>query len=148
MTSEGRFSKFSAEARKVLLHAQEEAHRFNHNYLGTEHLLLGLLRAEDGVASPVLARFGIDISKVRDSIDVIVGRGDRKVSGELGLTPRTKKVIELAADESRRLAHDYIGPEHILLGLVHEREGVAMIVMHSLGASRDEVREQVLRGAD
>ena len=120
-----RFDKFTERARRVLTLAQEEAQRFNHNYIGTEHLLLGLVREGDGVAAKVLANLGVELNKVRSAVEFIIGRGDRAVLGEIGLTPRAKKVIELAVDEARRLNHHYIGTEHLLLGLVREGEGIA-----------------------
>src|SRR3972149_5054367 len=113
-----RFDKFTERARKVLTLAQEEAQRFNHNYIGTEHLLLGLVREGDGVAAKVLANLGVELNKVRSAVEFIIGRGDRTVTGEIGLTPRAKKGIELAVDAARRLSHHYIGTEHLLLGLV------------------------------
>ena len=120
-----RFDKFTERARRVLTLAQEEAQRFNHNYIGTEHLLLGLVREGDGVAAKVLSNLGVDLNKVRSAVEFIIGRGDRAGTGEIGLTPRAKKVIELAVDEARRLNHSYIGTEHLLLGLVREGEGIA-----------------------
>ena len=139
-----RFDKFTERARKVLTLAQEEAQRFNHNYIGTEHLLLGLVREGDGVAAKVLANMGVELNKVRSAVEFIIGRGDRMVMGEIGLTPRAKKVIELAVDEARRLNHHYIGTEHLLLGLVREGEGIAAGVLESLGVSLDKVRAQVI----
>src|SRR5213593_3369522 len=140
-----RFDKFTERARKVLTLAQEEAQRFNHNYIGTEHLLLGLVREGDGVAAKVLANLGVELNKVRSAVEFIIGRGDRMVMGEIGLTPRAKKVIELAVDEARRLGHHYIGTEHLLLGLVREGEGIAAGVLESLGVSLDKVRAEVTR---
>jgi ATP-dependent Clp protease ATP-binding subunit ClpC len=139
-----RFDKFTERARKVLTLAQEEAQRFNHNYIGTEHLLLGLVREGEGVAAKVLANMGVELNKVRSAVEFIIGRGDRVVMGEIGLTPRAKKVIELAVDEARRLNHHYIGTEHLLLGLVREGEGIAAGVLESLGVSLDKVRAQVI----
>src|SRR4051794_11667473 len=139
-----RFDKFTERARKVLQLAQEEAQRFNHNYIGTEHLLLGLVREGEGVAAKVLANMGVELNKVRSAVEFIIGRGDRMVMGEIGLTPRAKKVIELAVDEARRLNHQYIGTEHLLLGLVREGEGIAAGVLESLGVSLDRVRAQVI----
>src|SRR5579884_4312680 len=117
-----RFDRFTERARHVLSLAQEEAHRFRHNYIGTEHLLLGLIREGDGVAARVLRRMGVDLNKARGSIEAIIGRGKHLVAGEVGLTPRAKKVIELAVEEARYLNHDYIGTEHLLLGLIREGE--------------------------
>src|SRR5437762_2225577 len=139
-----RFDKFTERARKVLQLAQEEAQRFNHNYIGTEHLLLGLVREGEGVAAKVLANLGVDLNKVRRAVEFIIGRGDRTVAGDIGLTPRAKKVIELSVDEARRLNHHYIGTEHLLLGLVREGEGIAAGVLESLGVSLDKVRSQVI----
>jgi len=140
-----RFDKFTERARKVLTLAQEEAQRFNHNYIGTEHILLGLVREGDGIAARVLANLGIELPKVRSAVEFIIGRGDRMVVGEIGLTPRAKKVIELAVDEARRLNHTYIGTEHLLLGLVREGEGIAAGVLESLGVSLEKVRTQVVQ---
>ena len=140
-----RFDKFTERARRVLTLAQEEALRFNHNYIGTEHLLLGLVREGEGVAAKVLSNMGVELNKVRSAVEFIIGRGDRQVMGEIGLTPRAKKVIELAVDEARRLGHHYIGTEHLLLGLVREGEGIAAGVLESLGVSLDKVRAEVTR---
>ena len=126
-----RFDKFTDRARKVLTLAQDEAQRFNHNYIGTEHLLLGLVREGEGVAARVLENMNVELPKVRTAVEFIIGRGDRPVVGEVGLTPRAKRVIELAIDEARRLGHNYIGTEHLLLGLVREGEGIAAGVLES-----------------
>ncbi|HUZ78637.1 MAG TPA: ATP-dependent Clp protease ATP-binding subunit [Chloroflexota bacterium] len=125
--------------------AQEEAQRFNHNYIGTEHLLLGLVREGEGVAAKVLGNLGVELNKVRSAVEFIIGRGDRMVVGEIGLTPRAKKVIELAVDEARRLGHHYIGTEHLLLGLVREGEGIAAGVLESLGVNLEKVRTQTIQ---
>ena len=140
-----RFEKFSERARRVLSLAQEEAQRFNHNYIGTEHVLLGLVRETDGVAAKVLANLGVELSKVRSAVEFIIGRGERSTPGEIGLTPRAKKVIELAVDEARRLNHHYIGTEHLLIGLMREGEGVAAGVLESLGVSLDKIRGETSR---
>ncbi len=140
-----RFDKFTERARRVLTLAQEEAQRFNHNYIGTEHLLLGLVREGDGVAAKVLSNLGVELGKVRSAVEFIIGRGDRAVLGEIGLTPRAKKVIELAVDEARRLNHHYIGTEHLLLGLVREGEGIAAGVLESLGVNLERVRAETTR---
>src|SRR5437588_294717 len=139
-----RFDKFTDRARKVLTLAQDEAQRFNHNYIGTEHLLLGLVREGEGVAARVLENMNVELSKVRTAVEFIIGRGDRPVVGEVGLTPRAKRVIELAIDEARRRGHNYIGTEHLLLGLVREGEGIAAGVLESLGVNLDKVRHQVI----
>jgi len=138
-----RFDKFTEKARKVLTLAQEEAQRFNHNYIGTEHLLLGLISENDGVAAKVFGNLNIEINKVRSAIEFIIGRGERPNANEIGLTPRAKKVIELAVDEARKLGHSYIGTEHLLLGLVREGEGIASGVLESLGVNLDNVRNEL-----
>ena len=143
MTS--RFEKFSERARRVLSLAQEEAQRFNHNYIGTEHILLGLVRETDGVAAKVLSNLGVELSKVRSAVEFIIGRGEKSTAGEIGLTSRAKKVIELAVDEARRLNHNYIGTEHLLIGLMREGEGVAAGVLESLGVNLDKVRAETSR---
>jgi ATP-dependent Clp protease ATP-binding subunit ClpA len=141
----GSFDRFTERARKAITLAQEEAQRFNHNYIGTEHILLGLVREGDGVAGQVLQDMGIELTKIRRAVEFIIGRGERQVMGEIGLTPRAKKVIELAVDEARRLGHHYIGTEHLLLGLILEGEGIAAGVLESLGISLERVRTQVIR---
>ena len=143
--ADNKFDKFTERARKVLTLAQEEAQRFNHNYIGTEHLLLGLVREGDGVAARVLNNMGVNLPKVRSAVEFIIGRGESMVLGDIGLTPRAKKVIELAVDEARRLNHHYIGTEHLLLGLVREGEGIAAGVLESLGVNLEKVRSQVMQ---
>ncbi len=140
-----RFEKFSERARRVLSLAQEEAQRFNHNYIGTEHILLGLVRETDGVAANLLTNLGVELTKVRSAVEFIIGRGERATPGEIGLTPRAKKVIELAVDEARRLSHNYIGTEHLLIGLMREGEGVPAGVLESLGVNLDKVRGEANR---
>ncbi len=145
MATADRFDRFTDRARKVLTLAQDEAQRFNHNYIGTEHLLLGLVREGEGVAAKVLENLSVELAKVRQAVEFIIGRGERPVLGDIGLTPRAKKVIELAIDEARRLGHNYIGTEHLLLGLVREEGGIASGVLESLGVSLDKVRHEVVR---
>ena len=140
-----RFEKFSERARRVLSLAQEEAQRFNHNYIGTEHILLGLAREADSVAARVLVSLGVELSKVRSAVEFIIGRGERPTPGDIGLTPRAKKVIELAVDEARRLSHHYIGTEHLLIGIMREGGGVAAGVLESLGISLEKVRAETTR---
>jgi ATP-dependent Clp protease ATP-binding subunit ClpC len=135
----------SPSARKVLSLSQEEAQRFNHNYIGTEHLLLGLVREGDGVAAKVLNNLGVSLERARQAVEFIIGRGDRVVLGEVGLTPRAKKVIELAVDEAQRLGHHYIATEHLLLGLVREGEGIAAGVLESLGVNLEKARRETIR---
>ena len=140
-----RLDKFTERAKKVLVYAQDEATRFNHNYIGTEHLLLGLLREGEGIAARVLSNLGVELNKVRSAVEFIIGRGERMVVGDINLTPRAKRVIELAVEEARRLGHNYIGTEHLLLGLVREGEGIAAGVLESLGVNLEKVRAQAVQ---
>jgi ATP-dependent Clp protease ATP-binding subunit ClpC len=140
-----RFEKFSERARRVLTLAQEEAQHLNHSYIGTEHILLGLLREDEGVASKVLTSLGANLGKVRSGVEFIIGRGDKPNTGEIGLTPRAKRVIELAIDEARHLGHNYIGTEHLLLGLLHEGGGVAAGVLDSFGITLEQVRNETVK---
>ncbi len=140
-----RFDKFTERARKVLALAQEEAQRFNHSYISTEHILLGIVSEGSGVGTKVLQNLGVELDKVRTAVEFVIGRGESKSQGEVGLTPRAKKVIELAVDEARHLNHNYIGTEHLLLGLLREGEGVAAGVLESLGVSLEKARAEVLR---
>ncbi len=140
-----RSGKFTERARRVLILAQEEARGLNHNYIGTEHLLLGLVREREGVGAKVLGNLGVELSKVRSAAESIIGRGDRPVTDELGLTPRAKKVIELGVDEARRLGRNYIGTEHLLLGMIREGEGIGGGVLKSLGVSLEKARAEVVR---
>jgi ATP-dependent Clp protease ATP-binding subunit ClpC len=137
--------KFTKRARRVLSYAQEEATRLNHNYIGTEHLLLGLLREEEGLAAKVLRDLGVDQNRVRRMIEDLVGRGQAPANARLTLTPRTRRVIELAVDEARRLGHHYIGTEHLLLGLVREEEGIAISVLRTLNLSPEKIRQQLTK---
>lgn len=139
-----RYEKFSERARKVISLSQEEAQRFNHNYIGTEHILLGLVREGEGVGAKVLASLGVELDKVRSTVEFIIGRGERKVGEEVGLTPRAKHVIELAVDEARRLNHNYIGTQHLLLGLLREEEGIAAGVLESLGINLEKARVETV----
>ncbi len=140
-----RLDKFTERAKKVLVYAQDEATRFNHNYIGTEHLLLGLLREGDGIAAKVLGNLHVELNKVRSAVEFIIGRGERMVVGDINLTPRAKRVIELSVEEARRLGHNYIGTEHLLLGLLREGEGIAAGVLESLGVNLEKVRAQVVQ---
>jgi ATP-dependent Clp protease ATP-binding subunit ClpC len=126
-----------------LTRAQEEAQRFGHNYIDTEHVLLGLIAEDEGVASRVLANLGVAPNKIRAAVEFVVGRGERSSIGEVGLTPRAKRVIELAVDEARRLNHTYIGTEHLLLGLLREREGAAVGVLESFGVSLEKAQAEI-----
>ena len=143
MTS--RFEKFSERARKVLSLAQEEAQQFNHSYIGTEHILLGLVRETEGLAARVLAELGVKNAKIRSAVEFIIGKGEKTDSSEIGLTQRAKKVIELAVDEARRLNHNYIGTEHILIGIMKEGEGVAAGVLESLDVTLEKIRAETAK---
>ena len=139
------FERFTERSRNVVVLAQEEAILLRHNYIGTEHLLLGLLREEDGVAFRVLESLEVTAEEVRAQIARIVGRGDEDVSGQVPFTPRTKKVLELALREALSLGHDYIGTEHLLLGLVRENEGVAARILRDFDADAERIRAEILR---
>ncbi len=129
-------------ARRVMTLAQEEADRLKHNYVGTEHLLLGLIKVEEGVAPIVLENLGVELHKIRSAVEFIIGRGESKEAGA-GLTPRATKVVELAVDEARRLEDEKVDTEHLLLGVVREGEGIAASVLESLGVSLERVRAEV-----
>ncbi len=138
------FERFTERARRVIILAQEEAKRLNHSAVGTEHILLGIIREGEGVASKVLESLNINPDRVRAEIESAIGRGERTPYEEVAFTPRAKKVLELALDEARRLGHNYIGTEHLLLGLIREGEGVAARVLEAMGADLERVRSQVV----
>ncbi len=137
--------KFTERARKVLSLAQEEAVRLNQNYIGTGHLLLGLLREDQGVAAAVLKRLEVDVDAARQAVELLLQQGDEATPGELGLTGRAKKAIELTVDESRRLNHHYIGAEHLLLGLLREGEGAAGKALRGLGVDLEQARSLTMQ---
>jgi hypothetical protein len=139
------FRRFSPQAREVIISAQQEARALHHGYIGTEHLLLGLLRDRDGVAGRALHVLGISPEAAREQVLDIIGEGQAEVAGHIPLTPRSKKVLELAVREAVHLGHLHVGPEHILLGLVREGDGVGWHVLHRLGLTVPKVRDQVLR---
>ncbi|MGQ9475718.1 MAG: ATP-dependent Clp protease ATP-binding subunit [Actinomycetota bacterium] len=139
------FQRFSDRARRVVVLAQEEARMLNHNYIGTEHLLLGLIQEGEGVAAKALESMGISLEAVRSQVEEIIGRGSTAPTGHIPFTPRAKKVLELSLREALQLGHNYIGTEHILLGLIREGEGVAAQVLTKLGADLDRVRNQVVQ---
>jgi ATP-dependent Clp protease ATP-binding subunit ClpA len=139
------FERFTAQARRAVVLAQEEARLLNHNYIGTEHILLGLLHEDEGDAAKVLASFGIGLDAVRLEVEEIIGRGASVPSGHIPFTPRAKKVLELSLREALALGHDHIGTEHILLGLIREGEGVAAQVLVKQGAALHQVREGVIQ---
>ncbi|MFC2026372.1 ATP-dependent Clp protease ATP-binding subunit [Chloroflexota bacterium] len=140
-----RFDKFSERARRVLTLAQDEAQRLKHNYIGTEHILLGLVREEDGVAAKVLVSMGINLSKVSQAVEYIIGPGEKPSTTATGLTSRAKRVLELAIDEARQMGHSYIGTEHLLLGILREGEGVAAKVLDSFSVNIERTRAEVTR---
>ncbi|WP_427384650.1 ATP-dependent Clp protease ATP-binding subunit [Janibacter sp. G56] len=139
------FERFTDRARRVVVLAQEEARLLNHNYIGTEHILLGLIHEGEGVASKALESLGISLESVREQVQEIIGQGQQAPSGHIPFTPRAKKVLELSLREALQLGHNYIGTEHILLGLIREGEGVAAQVLVKLGADLGRVRQQVIQ---
>jgi ATP-dependent Clp protease ATP-binding subunit ClpA len=139
------FERFTDRARRVVVLAQEEARMLNHNYIGTEHILLGLIHEGQGVAAEALESLGISLDAVRQQVEEIIGQGQEVPSGHIPFTPRGKKVLELSLRESLQLGHNYIGTEHILLGLIREGDGVAAQVLVRLGADLDRVRQQVIQ---
>ena len=136
------FERFTDRARRVVVLAQEEARMLDHNYIGTEHILLGLIHEGEGVAAKALESLGISLDAVREQVQEIIGQGQQAPSGHIPFTPRAKKVLELSLREALQLGHNYIGTEHILLGLIREGEGVAAQVLVKLGADLNRVRQQ------
>jgi ATP-dependent Clp protease ATP-binding subunit ClpC len=139
------FERFTERARQVVVLAQEEARALRHNYIGTEHILLGLLREEEGIAARVLESLGVTVEAVRAQVARIVGQGDEVAGGQIPLTPRAKRVLELALRETLSLGHNWIGTEHVLLGLARENEGVAMQILLNHGVASDRIRDEVVR---
>src|ERR1700709_618953 len=139
------FERFTDRARRVVVLAQEEAKMLNHNYIGTEHILLGLIHEGEGVAAKALESLGISLDSVREQVQDIIGQGQQQPTGHIPFTPRAKKVLELSLREALQLGHNYIGTEHILLGLIREGEGVAAQVLVKLGADLNKVRQQVIQ---
>ena len=138
------FNGFDVAARRVVIIAQDEARKLNHHYIGTEHILLGLLREGEGVAANALANLGISLEVVRQQVVEIIGQGQGPPGGHIPFTPRAKNVLELSLSEAQQLGHNYIGTEHILLGLIREGEGEATRILADIGADADRVRERVL----
>ena len=139
------FERFTERARQVVVLAQDEARALKHNYIGTEHILLGLLREEEGLAARVLESLDITVEEVRAQVARIVGQGDEVTTGQIPFTPRAKKVLELALREALSLGHNYIGTEHILLGLVRENEGVAARILLDFDADAEKIRNEIIR---
>jgi ATP-dependent Clp protease ATP-binding subunit ClpC len=138
------FERFTERSRQVVVLAQEEARQLKHDYIGTEHLLLGLLREEEGLGARVLEGFNMSVEEVRAQVARIVGQGDGGTTGQVPFTPRAKKVLELALREAQSMNHNYIGTEHILLGLVHEDQGVAMQILRDFDATSERIRDAVI----
>jgi ATP-dependent Clp protease ATP-binding subunit ClpC len=140
------FERFTERAKQVVVLAQDEARALKHNYIGTEHILLGLLREEEGLAAQVLESLDITVEEVRAQVARIIGPGDEPiVSGQIPFTPRAKKVLELSLREALSLKHNYIGTEHILLGLVRENEGVAARILLDFDADAEKIRNEIMR---
>ena len=139
------FERFTEKAIKVIMLAQEEARRLGHNFVGTEQILLGLIGEGTGVAAKVLKSMGVNLKDARVEVEKIIGRGSGFVAVEIPFTPRAKRVLELSLEEARQLGHNYIGTEHLLLGLIREGEGVAARVLENLGVDLAKVRTQVIR---
>ena len=139
------FERFTERSRRVVVLAQEEARHFNHNYIGTEHLLSGLLRDDKVVAARALVSLGVTLDEVREQLESIVGYGEEGTGGEAPFTPRSKKIMELALREALRLGHNYIGTEHLLLGLMREGEGVANRILDNLDVGVEKVRREILQ---
>ena len=138
------FERFTERARQVVVLAQDEARALKHNYIGTEHILLGLLREEEGLAARGLASLEVTLEEVRRRVEEIVGVGEEVTAGQIPFTPRAKKVLELALREALSIGHNYIGTEHILLGLVRENDGVAAAILLDLGLDAERVRGEVI----
>ena len=139
------FERFTERARQVVVLAQDEARALKHNYIGTEHILLGLLRQEKGLAARVLESLGITVEEVRAHVARMIGQGDEVTQGHIPFTPRAKKVLELSLREAKALQHGYIGTEHILLGIVRENEGVAARILLHFDADAETIRSEVIR---
>jgi ATP-dependent Clp protease ATP-binding subunit ClpC len=139
------FERFTEQARPVIVLAQDEARALEHNYIGTEHILLGLLRVNEGLAARALESLEVTVEEVRAQVALIVGQGDEVTTGQIPFTPRAKKLLDLALREALSLGHDYIGPEHILLGLVRENQGLAARILLDLGADAEKVRDEIIR---
>jgi len=137
------FERFTDQAQRVVVAAQDEARKLNHDFIGTEHILLGLTREEQGAAASALQSLGISLEAVRQQVEQIIGRGQQAPSGHIPFTPRAKKVLEFSLRESQQLRHEHIGAEHILLGLIREGEGIAAQVLARLGADLNRVRQVI-----
>jgi ATP-dependent Clp protease ATP-binding subunit ClpC len=139
------FERFTERARQVVVLAQDEARALKHDYIGTEHLLLGLLREEEGLAARVLETLGVELEEVRDQVARIVGQGEHVATGQIPFTPRAKAVLELSLREALALGHNYIGTEHVLLGIARENDGMAVRVLREVGVDVASIRDELLR---
>src|SRR5918995_6779997 len=139
------FERFTDRARRVVVLAQEEARMLNHNYIGTEHILLGLIHEGEGVAAKALESLGISLEAVRAQVEEIIGQGQSAPTGHIPFTPRAKKVLELSLREALSLGHHYIGTEHVLLGLVRENDGVAARILLDFDADAEKIRNEIIR---
>lgn len=144
LSDRDRWDKFTDQAKRVLHRAQEQAQRFQHHYVGTEHVLLGLLEGGEDIAHAVLRRVGVEPDQVRRQVEASMTRGERQVRGEIGLTPQVKRVVALALDEAQRLGHRSVGTEHLLIALIRLDEGIAADVLKRLGVDLEQVRAQTL----
>src|SRR6266566_2826299 len=142
------WQRFTERARRLVFFAQEEAGRLGENYVSTEHLLLGMLRENDSVAASILDRLGVSLGRIRSEVERQVTRGDGRLGQDMQLTPRAKRVIDMAYDEARTLSNNYIGTEHLLLGLIREGEGLAGRILNKLGLAIDSARKEVMRLQD
>ena len=139
------FSRFTEQAKRAILLAQEEANRLNHGYLGTEHILLGLIREDEGIAANALKNSGIDLAQVRQQVEKVVSRGEAaSFLGQISFTFRANRALQLAAKEARQLGHDYLGTEHLLLGLTKDKESLAAQILMGLGVDLDQLRQEVI----
>src|SRR5665811_173058 len=139
------FKRYTEKAKKAIMIAQEEAINLNHDYIGTEHILIGLIKEEEGVASQVLRQLGVNIDKVVEELERLVGKGEYQQVGEISFTPRAKKILELASQEASQLKNNYIDTEHILLGLIKEGSGVAVRILNDLGVNLDNVYSEIMK---
>ncbi|GAH29061.1 unnamed protein product, partial [marine sediment metagenome] len=139
------FKRYTEKAKRAIMIAQEEAINLNHDYIGTEHILIGLIKEEEGVASQVLRQLGVNVDKVVEEVERLVGKGEYQQVGEIAFTPRAKKVLELASQEASQLKNNYIGTEHILLGLIKEGSGVGVRILADLGINLDNVYSEIMK---
>jgi ATP-dependent Clp protease ATP-binding subunit ClpC len=148
-SSDAALNNFSPRAQQVIAFARKEAGRFNHNFIGTEHVLLGLIKLGQGTAVAILKKIGVDLERVRMEVEILVGTGPhQKITGNIPFTPRVKKALSLAADEARALDHTYVGTEHLLLGLLREGDGFAARVLKNMNVDIEQTRQEILKELD